>query len=187
MTIPSLARLRALRDRTNQWARADRKNESRARERGRDYYADLVDARADAYEQMLIELDAVLQEAAAEPAESMCIYCHHRWPTTNGDPAVCGDCHRENQRLRAASSLTLDLRAQQADEWTDVWPSEQGWYWFFGVRSAMRQKPELVPVVVRHGADARPFYIAAGAFLYREEGATGRWLRLPLPSAPKET
>jgi hypothetical protein len=79
--------------------------------------------------------------------------------------------------------------------WTENWPTEPGWYWFYGFRfsfecnwpNAMERiaKPELHVVQVIKGNNCT-VYVCSGAFLYKDEGARGVWQRVLEPELPKE-
>jgi len=66
--------------------------------------------------------------------------------------------------------------------WTTEWPTEVGWYWFWGFRSLMLgEVKHLVPVNVRKTGGGFPMYNAGGYFLYQAEGAAGHWTPMVLP------
>lgn len=74
-------------------------------------------------------------------------------------------------------------------EWTTEWPTEPGWYWFYGRLSAiatrMDASPRLYSVLVRKGSNHFA-YIAEGSFVYQEEGAVGKWIAADVPEIPGE-
>jgi len=70
--------------------------------------------------------------------------------------------------------------------WTETWPIEQGWYWFYGWcwRSAYDEPAELHLVKVRLGQKRHPFYVTNGHFVWKGEGAIGWWKDAELPEVP---
>lgn len=68
-------------------------------------------------------------------------------------------------------------------DWTREWPQSEGVYWLYGVRSRYAEKPQLMMVRVRKGANAL-VCVAEGAFLYQDEGAGGMWMPVDVPSLP---
>ena len=73
-------------------------------------------------------------------------------------------------------------------EWTKEWPTERGWYWFYGQTSKMvwDMRPEYVPVRVGRGGDDKPFHVGRGGFLWEAEGARGLWTRMVMPEPPTD-
>lgn len=70
--------------------------------------------------------------------------------------------------------------------WSPEWPTEPGWYWFYGKRFRSSDKDELHPVQVYGTASPDvKCYAAGSAFIY-EESATGLWLPLETPELPEE-
>jgi len=79
-------------------------------------------------------------------------------------------------------------------EWTTEWPTEPGLYWFYGwcfgeiIKFSTKNKPpELHYVSVRlTGMPPKqsPMYVTNGHFLYKQEGAEGKWLKVELPELP---
>ena len=69
-------------------------------------------------------------------------------------------------------------------EWTIVWPTKSGLYWFYGWCWRDRDdapKMHLVRVAKTSNSVA---YIANGHFLYKEEGGYGKWSPAVLPKPP---
>lgn len=71
-------------------------------------------------------------------------------------------------------------------EWTEDWPRERGWYWFYGQTSKMMwdRMPEYLPVEVWHDATGKPTYVGGGLSLYKSEGARGLWRPMVMPTPP---
>lgn len=69
--------------------------------------------------------------------------------------------------------------------WTSDWPKTKGRYWFYGIRWKGTEKPDLFTVQVRLTADKTPVYVCEGHFLYKEEGAKGRFAPLQEPDLPE--
>ena len=73
-------------------------------------------------------------------------------------------------------------------DWTAEWPTDPGWYWFYGYRFGRdddKDKPELLPVQVWRIANGVAWVVGGrGHFMYQGEGTTGLWLPLSEPEAP---
>lgn len=74
--------------------------------------------------------------------------------------------------------------------WQDEWPTESGMWWLYGWcwhKPGIREKPEPpeLHLVRVHKTQTGVIYITGGHFLYKEEGAEGKWLRAKLPALPK--
>ncbi len=70
------------------------------------------------------------------------------------------------------------------EKWVDEWPTQKGYYWFYGNRSEFdKGKAKLCFVEVR-GAVNNVYYVTEGQFLFRSEGAEGKWLKAKLPVSP---
>ena len=74
--------------------------------------------------------------------------------------------------------------------WTKEWPTEAGFYWFYGFlwyryyRDG--DKPELVSVegiLASNGI----MYVAKGAFIYKSEKHIGFWHKADLPELPSHS
>ncbi len=76
-----------------------------------------------------------------------------------------------------------------SNKWTDEWPTKPGMYWFYGYRSSFsktyRKKPELFSVRVAKGANC-VIYVADGQFLFKGEGAVGKFTPMVMPELPVE-
>ena len=75
-------------------------------------------------------------------------------------------------------------------EWQREWPTELGRWWFYGWSwggaRARADKPELYLVDVGETVVLGSMvYETDGEFLYKEEGATGMWMKAQLPELPK--
>jgi hypothetical protein len=70
-------------------------------------------------------------------------------------------------------------------KWSPDWPTEPGWYWFFGKRFGTEDCPTTLEVAeVRQGSVMA--FGTSGHHLLRELGATGLWLPLETPELPEE-
>jgi hypothetical protein len=75
--------------------------------------------------------------------------------------------------------------SEAKNKWTEEWPQTPGMYWFYGCRSSWRKTPELYAMKVAKGANCM-IYVCDGAFLFKGEGATGKFLPMVLPELPDE-
>lgn len=74
-------------------------------------------------------------------------------------------------------------------QWTAEWPTEEGWYWFYGKRFGSSSTKMLQPVEVilaGRGDTSHLVYINSGNFMYKQEGARGLWMPLAPPPVPEE-
>lgn len=81
------------------------------------------------------------------------------------------------------------LIGEHEPRWSAEWPTEPGWYWFYGARSAYAAKNgqvELRPCAVRKSANG-VLYVMDGAFMYRAEGGAGLWSPIAEPAKPPLT
>jgi hypothetical protein len=74
-------------------------------------------------------------------------------------------------------------------EWSSVWPTEPGNYWFYGHRFRSEigdnlPKEMFLVKAVKTGNN-KPAFIADGNFMFRDDGAQGLWAKAVLPDAPK--
>jgi len=67
--------------------------------------------------------------------------------------------------------------------WTDDWPTEVGWYWFYGTRFGERES-ELCLVEACQASNAL-MYITHGHFLYKGKSCVGKWQKAVLPTLPE--
>lgn len=74
---------------------------------------------------------------------------------------------------------------ESVSQWSREWPTESGWYWFYGVLSKSADTPRLKPVQVRRTGNGHMFYVIAGGFAYQQEGARGYWLPAVVPDLPE--
>ncbi len=77
-------------------------------------------------------------------------------------------------------------------QWQDNWPTESGMWWFYGwcwKKSGTRDEPELPEihlVNVRETAVKGSYMLVTnGHFLYKQEGAEGKWMKATLPTPPE--
>jgi hypothetical protein len=68
-------------------------------------------------------------------------------------------------------------------EWTEVWPQTPGVYWFYGHRFFGQEKQDLYTVKVFKGANCT-VYVCEGSFLFKGEGAEGKFMPVVLPALP---
>ena len=74
--------------------------------------------------------------------------------------------------------------------WTKEWPTEAGFYWFYGFlwyryyRDG--DKPELVSVEVIPVSNGI-MYVAHGSFIYESEKHMGFWRKADLPELPSHS
>jgi hypothetical protein len=77
--------------------------------------------------------------------------------------------------------------------WSSEWPTESGYYWFYGYRDAQGKRydekkgenaegPLLYTALVR----GPKLVVCAGSFLFRD-GAEGLWYPLSVPTLPDGT
>ncbi len=72
--------------------------------------------------------------------------------------------------------------------WTKEWPTERGWYWFYGQTSRILwdMEPRYVPVRVFKDGTGKPVYAGGGQFLYKAEGMRGLWTPMVMPTPPTD-
>ena len=71
--------------------------------------------------------------------------------------------------------------------WTRTWPTEPGWYWFYGwCWKLLAGESEMHLVKVRTDGSEKPFHVTNGHFLWKGEGADGWWQKAILPDPPEE-
>lgn len=71
--------------------------------------------------------------------------------------------------------------------WSSEWPTEPGWYWFYGNYAGERasgMKPMLRPMEARQISNGI-MYIGWGTFLYKHEFGTAQFLPLTEPQPPE--
>lgn len=78
-------------------------------------------------------------------------------------------------------------------EWTREWPTEPGWYWFYGrlstlngTRDGKPGRTELRPIQVFRCGDGGLAYSAMTFFIYESEGAEGWWVKAEIPELPED-
>jgi hypothetical protein len=70
--------------------------------------------------------------------------------------------------------------------WSYDWPTEPGWYWFYGWCFRSRGYPAKMHLVrVRKIANGVA-HVTDGHFLWRGEGAYGMWTEAVLPDPPED-
>ena len=68
--------------------------------------------------------------------------------------------------------------------WTTEWPTEPGWYWFFGFRFKSRDRPPELATVRVHKTMKGVARVGGASFMYRGEGDHGVWAKLDTPEPP---
>lgn len=78
-------------------------------------------------------------------------------------------------------------------QWTKDWPTDEGWYWFYGTRwnrdgspngeSDTTKKLHVVKVVI--AANDIAIHLCQGVPIYKFEGAKGVWTPVQMPDLPK--
>ena len=77
--------------------------------------------------------------------------------------------------------MSATEKVSESAYWQEVWPSQDGYWWFYGKRF-QNSKVEWHFVKVIKTAKPNVFaYITDGHFLYKEEGAVGRWMKVQFP------
>ena len=72
-------------------------------------------------------------------------------------------------------------------KWTKEWPTEIGWYWFWGQpHYGLRDLPAQLYSVEVHYTRNDMAYVANGSFMYKGGGGWGVWCPAILPELPKE-
>jgi len=69
-------------------------------------------------------------------------------------------------------------------KWIKEWPTEPGWYWFWGKTYKGSLKHELYMVQVWQMASGGLAYVTGGALLHEWEGAEGMWHPAVVPEPP---
>lgn len=82
----------------------------------------------------------------------------------------------------------MDCTCEEDLTWTTEWPTEPGFYWFYGWPYRDRERePEWCFVRVSQIANKKPMYATNGHVMYKSDGGTGKWLPVVLPEAPEVT
>ena len=105
--------------------------------------------------------------------------------------AAWEDCGSNNKvvarREEEQASKVRDWQEPLLPSWSPEWPTEPGWYWFygweFGASTSVEAALDTVEVFASGGALV---YIRSGHALRKEKGATGLWLPLETPEVPEE-
>lgn len=91
------------------------------------------------------------------------------------------------------SSLLLQKETQNKEvkilktpeEWQDEWPTEIGYWWFYGRKYHAKDDSLHFVQVKGPTGDGKYMYVVDGAFIYKAEGACGQWTKVQLPQLPK--
>ncbi len=111
---------------------------------------------------------------------------HTRWPKCKVEQVGSKVTWQEAQTWAGRQSPP----PRRHPEWKDEWPTEKGLWWFYGWcfgKEGFRddQEPELCLVEVSGSLDNSSFtYVTNGHFLYKAEGATGKWQEFISPNLP---
>lgn len=65
--------------------------------------------------------------------------------------------------------------------WTEQWPTEPGWYWFYGTEADMAVRLMAVEVVV---SNKQTLMYKAGMVYIYPQSAFGVWLPIVMPELP---
>lgn len=72
-------------------------------------------------------------------------------------------------------------------EWTDEWPIEPGWYWFWGQpHYGLRNLDSELYSVRVYETSTDLAFVAGGDFMYRGGGGWGLWCPAILPDLPED-
>lgn len=67
--------------------------------------------------------------------------------------------------------------------WTQEWPREEGWYWFYGVRNKGYQKKIQAPLKCRRISNGF-IYVLDGHFAYESEAGPAWFKKMDEPEDP---
>ena len=90
----------------------------------------------------------------------------------------------------ASEAIWEAMLEADEDEWTDVWPIDPGYYWFYGWQSGhfhrcrRAPEPQMVFVKVSKTMSSSLVYAATYCLLNKSEGAWGLWKKAVLPEPP---
>lgn len=71
-------------------------------------------------------------------------------------------------------------------KWTHEWPTEPGWYWFYGDPHGIEKHfTRLYPVRVYKVSNGWA-HIAEGNFMFPSEASDGVWIKMIVPKLPEE-
>lgn len=73
--------------------------------------------------------------------------------------------------------------------WNEEWPTDPGYYWFYGRRHKQLEDEQgifLTEVVAAGENLQHRLYSCHGMFLYKSDGAKGLWMKAILPPSPTE-
>ena len=84
--------------------------------------------------------------------------------------------------------VIADMAGGQDRSWTKDWPTEPGYYWFYGwcFRERHRSPETHLVEVWRTATPGVVSYVTEGHFLYKEEGADGYWMPARVPEPPAQ-
>ena len=81
-----------------------------------------------------------------------------------------------------------DFLAAQNAEWTRAWPSEAGWYWFYGQRNVETQpsaEPRLVALRLGTLHKGKELFVRSMAPPYFRDTMRGQWSKIVPPMPPE--
>jgi hypothetical protein len=86
--------------------------------------------------------------------------------------------------LGALNRLYLCVTQHDGVAWSDTFPQEEGWYWFFGHDFGPKHEIIRLHTVKVHRIQNGYSHICDGHFIYASE-AVGVWLPMTLPEFPR--
>ena len=97
--------------------------------------------------------------------------------------ALSGMLGRELWDIASEAIWAAMLEAE--DEWTEIWPTEPGHYWFYGRSSMLRRHNDPGMVLVE--VSMTPYscaFVGNGRFIGYEGNMFGLWKKAALPEPP---
>ena len=95
-------------------------------------------------------------------------------------------CNCADDRAFLAARLAEEIVAAESASWSETWPTEPGYYWFYGWPFKSRcHNPELHFVRAFRTANSLAL-VTNGHFLYRTEGGEGYWMPARVPELPTQ-
>jgi hypothetical protein len=91
---------------------------------------------------------------------------------------------RELTEKYGANVLLLNELSMTENEWTPDWPTEPGWYWFYGHMYGEEKRSAGVVRVSKISNGL--IHVLDGNFMWPKEGHRGVFQRLPAPVIPAE-
>jgi hypothetical protein len=106
-------------------------------------------------------------------------------PPVAGDELIftCDELRRLHPSIENLHLAYRNALMAVTQEWISDWPTVPGNYWFYGSRFG-HDDPEIHFVKAWRASNKVIVYVADGAFMYKEEGAEGKWTKAVLPKLP---